>query len=49
MGTTLYGTTSAGGTAGNGVLFSIDTDGSHYQILHNFTGGAIMGLRPLGG
>ena len=37
-GTTLYGTTSAGGTAGNGTVFKINTDGSGYTVLHNFTG-----------
>jgi len=36
-GDTLYGTTSAGGSGGNGVVFSIKTNGSNFTILHNFT------------
>lgn len=36
-GTTLYGTAPAGGSAGNGTLFSINTDGTGFKNLHNFT------------
>ncbi len=33
---TLFGTTQSGGNAGGGVLFSVNTDGSSYSVLHNF-------------
>jgi uncharacterized repeat protein (TIGR03803 family) len=36
-GDTLYGTTSAGGTNGAGLVFSIRTDGTHYTALHIFS------------
>lgn len=36
---TLYGTTGGGGSAGNGVVFAVNTDGSGFTNLHNFTGG----------
>jgi uncharacterized repeat protein (TIGR03803 family) len=39
-GNTLYGTTSAGGTAGKGTLFAIKTDGSGYTSLYSFSGGS---------
>ena len=35
-GNTLYGTTSGGGSSGNGTLFSINTDGTGFTKLHNF-------------
>ena len=38
-GHTLYGTTLAGGTSGMGTLFAINTDGSGFTNLYNFTGG----------
>lgn len=34
---TLYGTTSHGGSAGYGTIFKMNTDGSDYTVLHNFT------------
>lgn len=34
----LYGTASQGGSNGHGVIYKIKTDGSAYQVLHNFTG-----------
>ena len=37
-GSVLYGTAGAGGTGGNGVVFSIQTDGSGFAVLHTFTG-----------
>jgi uncharacterized repeat protein (TIGR03803 family) len=40
-GKVLYGMTSIGGAKDSGVIFSIDTDGSHYKNMHssnNFTG-----------
>ena len=36
-GNILYGTTYTGGNQGNGVVFTMNTDGSNYVILHNFT------------
>ena len=38
-GTTLYGMTRKGGSEKFGVVFSIDTSGNNYMVLHNFTGG----------
>jgi len=38
-GNTLYGTTFEGGNAGNGCLFAINTDGSGYTKLYDFTAG----------
>jgi uncharacterized repeat protein (TIGR03803 family) len=35
----LYGTASWGGTAGQGLVYELDTAG-HETVLHNFTGGA---------
>jgi uncharacterized repeat protein (TIGR03803 family) len=45
---TLYGMTFAGGTAGTGVLFKINTDGNGFNVLHGFAGGADDGSMPLG-
>jgi len=36
-GNTLYGTTQAGGVAGNGTLFAINVDGTGFRTLHSFT------------
>jgi uncharacterized repeat protein (TIGR03803 family) len=36
-GSTLYGTTTAGGAAANGTVFSMNTNGSAFSVLHNFT------------
>jgi uncharacterized repeat protein (TIGR03803 family) len=38
-GNTLYGTTSAGGTTGNGTVFAVNTDGTGYTNLYSFQGG----------
>lgn len=38
VGSTLYGTTTAGGSAGQGTIFQIATDGSGYGVLHSFVG-----------
>ena len=47
IGSTLYGTTEQGGSRSNdGALFSISLDGSNYQILHAFLGGASDGATP---
>jgi uncharacterized repeat protein (TIGR03803 family) len=35
-GSTLYGTTQAGGTLGYGTVFAMNTDGTGYTVLHNF-------------
>lgn len=45
-GTTLYGMTRKGGLAGYGVVFSIDTNGNNYQVLHPFLGGTNDGATP---
>ncbi|MGA2178270.1 MAG: choice-of-anchor tandem repeat GloVer-containing protein [Verrucomicrobiota bacterium] len=45
-GATLYGTTSGGGSSGHGTVFQIDTNGTPYRILHNFTGGSNDGSTP---
>ena len=45
VGSTLFGATRGGGH-GEGTIFSINTDGSNYQVLHTFTGGASDGDRP---
>jgi uncharacterized repeat protein (TIGR03803 family) len=37
----LYGTTYSGGTAGNGVIFELSTDGSFYKVLHAFGDGSV--------
>ncbi len=36
-GSTLYGTTFNGGAAGNGTVFAVNTDGTGFTNLHNFT------------
>ena len=46
-GTTLYGTTPAGGSGNNGTVFSIDKDGSNFKLLHSFAGGS-GGANPSG-
>jgi uncharacterized repeat protein (TIGR03803 family) len=58
-GNTLYGTTEGGGALGpegfnsEGTVFAINTDGSGYRILHNFTdlfgSGTSDGLQPYAG
>jgi uncharacterized repeat protein (TIGR03803 family) len=47
-GSTLFGTTIAGGSNNHGTFFSIDTDGNNFQLLHSFTGGTTEGSGPLG-
>jgi uncharacterized repeat protein (TIGR03803 family) len=36
-GNTLYGTTEIGGTSGQGMVFAVNTDGSGFKTLYNFT------------
>jgi len=38
-GNTLYGTATQGGTNGDGTVFAINTDGTHFTNLYSFTGG----------
>src|SRR5437667_183961 len=37
-GSTLYGTKSNGGNSNGGTVFGINTDGSGFAVLHNFSG-----------
>src|SRR6267154_5430154 len=39
LGNTLYGTTTAGGSSGNGTVFAVNTNGSGFTNLYSFTGG----------
>jgi uncharacterized repeat protein (TIGR03803 family) len=54
-GNTLYGTTTAGGTAANGTVFSLSTNGVTFSVLHDFsvldanTGTNPDGALPCGG
>jgi uncharacterized repeat protein (TIGR03803 family) len=36
-GNTLYGVATVGGTESNGVVFAVNTDGTDFTVLHNFT------------
>ena len=45
----LYGTTIADGSYGGGTVFSLNKDGSHFQILRHFRGGDADGAVPRGG
>jgi uncharacterized repeat protein (TIGR03803 family) len=36
-GNTLYGTTTSGGSAGNGTIFAVNTDGTGFTTLHQFS------------
>jgi uncharacterized repeat protein (TIGR03803 family) len=47
-GSLLYGMTSGGGTAGNGVVFSVDTTNNSESILHFFAGRPTEGYDPYG-
>jgi uncharacterized repeat protein (TIGR03803 family) len=48
VGSKFYGTTRVGGTANLGTIYSLNTDGSGYSVLFNFTGGATNGANPNG-
>ena len=39
-GNTLYGTSYYGGSSGNGTLFALNTNGTGFTTLHEFTGGS---------
>ena len=45
---TLYGSTEAGGSSGNGTVFKVDTNGTE-SVLHSFAGGTTDGCNPVGG
>jgi uncharacterized repeat protein (TIGR03803 family) len=45
-GSTLYGTVQGNGSGGNGIVFSVDTSGSPFTVLHSFTGGS-EGANPV--
>jgi len=47
-GSTLYGMTVNGGDSSNGVVFSIETNGSGFTLLHEFAGGGSDGRGPYG-
>jgi uncharacterized repeat protein (TIGR03803 family) len=44
----LVGTTEAGGSAGDGVVYSMDTNGNDFQILHSFGTTTSDGQLPIG-
>ncbi|HPA21558.1 MAG TPA: hypothetical protein PLU30_27715 [Verrucomicrobiae bacterium] len=47
VGGALYGVTDNGGSNANrGTIFRINTDGTGYQIIHNFAGGSGDGMDP---
>jgi uncharacterized repeat protein (TIGR03803 family) len=46
VGTLLYGTTQSGGTAGDGIIYSLDPVTHDFQIVHNFTGSTSDGAGP---
>ena len=48
VGSTLVGTTTGGGTDNDGTIYSLNLDGSYYQVLHSFTGGPNDGSDPQG-
>ena len=45
----LYGTTWAGGSSDDGVVFAIDTNGQEERVLHSFSGGGGYGGGPEAG
>ena len=47
-GSTLYGMTRGGGDSGAGVVFKVNTDGTGYDLLHEFAGGGDDGASPAG-
>ncbi len=48
-GSVLYGLARAGGAANLGIIFRINTDGTSFQVLHSFAGGAADGAAPMAG
>ena len=47
-GSRLYGTTYNGGATDSGVLFAMNTDGTDFTVLHNFSYGPGNAANPLG-
>ena len=47
-GYTLYGATGGGGRAGNGTVFSLNTDGTEFSTLYSFMAGSADGTNPDG-
>jgi uncharacterized repeat protein (TIGR03803 family) len=47
-GSTLYGMTGTGGTAADGTIFKISTDGTGFGLLHSFVSGVNDGRNPTG-
>ena len=45
VGNTLYGATAAGGANSDGVIFSVNTDGTNFTVLHQFSG--TDGMQPV--
>jgi len=45
----VYGTTQAGGTNGKGTIFSVNTDGTGYTVLHHFATNGVDGIVPVAG
>lgn len=48
IGTALYGMTQQGGTMDRGTIFTINTDGTGFQTLHNFWTSSDDGMYPYG-
>jgi len=48
LGEKLYGTTATGGANGKGEVFSMNPDGSSFQVAYNFAGGNADGSFPNG-
>jgi uncharacterized repeat protein (TIGR03803 family) len=48
LGNTLYGTASNGGSSAGGTIFKVNTDGTGFTTVYNFTGGS-GGLCPQAG
>lgn len=46
-GTAMYGGTPTNGSGGKGVLYSINTDGTGYQVLHEFIGSNYGDIPPI--
>lgn len=46
IGSRLYGATIAGGDMNRGTLFSLNTDGSEFDVIHHFAGGSEDGRWP---
>ena len=47
-GSKLYGMSGNGGISDNGTLFSINTDGTGFSLIHSFTGSSSDGATPYG-